>query len=219
MQKQINTFVADFSVRGPLAYLSHQETLTLFERAFVRSGLPMAYTQGFNPHPVISIPLPRSVGVESDVERVCVKIEVPDGSLPETISISDLNRQLPKGCEILETIVYPRKKAFTVKKVQYVFQLASNDIQEHIQACQKQLLAGQAILVERCLVKKRKKKVVDISQFLERLDIQDGQISVLCRVMQEGTVRIDEMMHWLGLCREQLAAPVKRVQIEWNTTL
>ena len=71
MQKQIYTLVVDFSIEGNLAYLSHQETLTLFERALVRASVPLVYSMGFNPHPHLSIPFPRSVGTQSARDRVC----------------------------------------------------------------------------------------------------------------------------------------------------
>ena len=51
MQRQVYTLVIDFSVQGDLAYLSHQETLKMFERALIRASVPFVYSKGFNPHP------------------------------------------------------------------------------------------------------------------------------------------------------------------------
>lgn len=64
-----------FKVEGSLRFLSHAETLRLFQRACVRAGLALRYSEGFNPHPKLSLPLPRSVGVESDDELLCLWVE------------------------------------------------------------------------------------------------------------------------------------------------
>ncbi|MBN2271219.1 MAG: DUF2344 domain-containing protein, partial [Sedimentisphaerales bacterium] len=57
-----------FRIWGNLRFLSHAETMKVFQRACARAGLDVAHTEGFNPRPRLSLPLPRSVGVESDEE-------------------------------------------------------------------------------------------------------------------------------------------------------
>ena len=64
-----------FKVEGTLRFLSHAETVRLLERACVRAGLRLRYSEGFNPHPKLSLPLPRPVGVESDEELLCLWVE------------------------------------------------------------------------------------------------------------------------------------------------
>ena len=55
-----------------MRFLSHAETMRLFQRACVRAGVKVAYSQGYNPHQRMSLVLPRSVGVESDDELLCL---------------------------------------------------------------------------------------------------------------------------------------------------
>jgi len=47
-----------FSKTGTLCYLGHLDFLKVFTQAIRRSGLPIAYSQGFNPHQIISFALP-----------------------------------------------------------------------------------------------------------------------------------------------------------------
>ena len=63
-----------FSVRGSLRFLSHAETLRVFQRACVRAGIEIQYTEGFNPRPKLSLGLPRTVGVESEDDLVQLKV-------------------------------------------------------------------------------------------------------------------------------------------------
>ena len=55
-----------------MRFLSHAETIRVFQRACVRAGVQIAYSQGFNPHQKMSLVPPRSVGVESNDDLLCL---------------------------------------------------------------------------------------------------------------------------------------------------
>ncbi len=82
--------IIGFSVKNELAFVSHLEIVTMFERFFRKNQIKLDYSQGFNPHPKIVIPVPRSTGVESAAEYLefifedC-DIEVLKKCLPERI--------------------------------------------------------------------------------------------------------------------------------------
>ena len=68
-------WVFTFSVTGDLRFISHRDTLRLLQRAVARADLPVRFSEGYNPHPRIAIPLPRPVGVASDDEAVVIEFE------------------------------------------------------------------------------------------------------------------------------------------------
>lgn len=51
-------------------YISHLDFVRVLNRAVRRSNLPVTYTEGFNPHPVMMVAMPISVGVTSDDEYI-----------------------------------------------------------------------------------------------------------------------------------------------------
>lgn len=53
------------SVEGDLRFCSHHDMMRALGRTALRAKLPLRYTQGFNPHPILSLALPRAVGVAS----------------------------------------------------------------------------------------------------------------------------------------------------------
>lgn len=57
-----------FSKTGRAKYISHLDLMRTFQRAFVRAKIQIKHTEGFNPHPFVSIALPLSVGFSSDCE-------------------------------------------------------------------------------------------------------------------------------------------------------
>lgn len=57
-----------FSRGEEVKYISHLDMMRLWERALRRAGIPVAYSQGFSPHPKLSIAAPLPIGVTSDGE-------------------------------------------------------------------------------------------------------------------------------------------------------
>ncbi|WP_303870151.1 TIGR03936 family radical SAM-associated protein [Acetobacterium wieringae] len=87
-----------FKRSTPLRFLSHLDQQRLFQRAFRRANIPVAYSQGFNPHPRMSFALAMSVGLTSDSEygEVIVSTDINVDSF-----ISRMNHVLPSGLEIV----------------------------------------------------------------------------------------------------------------------
>ena len=218
MQKQIYTLAVDFSIGEDLAYLSHQETLTMFQRALIRASVPFVFSNGFNPHPHLSIPFPRSVGTQSVGDRVCATV-----ALSEDPSVLDwkvrIQQQLPVACSVLDVQSSPGKCTFHPHRVRYIFRLGSpfdQQFQGHLNCCRKQLDEKRPIEIQRYWAKKRRYKQFDLSSYLETLDFANDQIEVVCGVSQSGTVRVDELMQWLNITPEQFSEPVCRTEIKWQ---
>ena len=81
-----------------IAVLSHLDYMNLFMRALLRSKLPAAWSEGFNPHLKVSFATALAVGVTSDCEYVDFELSAP----VEVFEVAKrLNAQLPKGAEIV----------------------------------------------------------------------------------------------------------------------
>jgi len=77
-----------FDQNGLLKYISHLDTMRLFERACRRADLPLELTQGFNPHPKISVTPARPVGQDSTNQfaDITLKVMIPLRELAERMS-------------------------------------------------------------------------------------------------------------------------------------
>ncbi|MBR3474670.1 MAG: TIGR03936 family radical SAM-associated protein [Oscillospiraceae bacterium] len=99
-----------FEKTGRAVYISHLDLMRTLQRSFNRAGLPLKYSEGFNPHPQIAIALPLSVGTGSLCEIMDFKLkaeETPDlAALPER-----LNAALPEGIRVTEAYEFTRKVA------------------------------------------------------------------------------------------------------------
>src|SRR6266540_3222475 len=90
-----------YAKRGPLRFTSHRDVARAFERALRRAGVPMAYSQGFSPHPKISWIGASPTGVSSEAEYV--EIQVVERVDPVAL-VPGLDAALPAGLDVLEAV-------------------------------------------------------------------------------------------------------------------
>jgi radical SAM-linked protein len=88
-----------FSKQKQMKYISHLDLMRLFTRAFRRAGLPLKITQGFNPHPKLSLQRALKLGLESEREEGAILLT---NQVRAAEFIELLQRELPEGITINE---------------------------------------------------------------------------------------------------------------------
>lgn len=87
-----------YAKRGKLRFTSHRDVARAFERALRAAGVPMAYSQGFSPHPRISWIGAAPTGAASEAEYV--EIQLVRRLDPELVR-RELDAALPEGLDVL----------------------------------------------------------------------------------------------------------------------
>lgn len=102
-----------FAKTGRAVYISHLDLMRTITRAFLRAECRLKYSEGFNPHPNISIALPLSVGCESVCEIMDFKMleDMPCEEIKSRIS-----GQFPEGIEVIDVYEMQRK----VKEIKWL---------------------------------------------------------------------------------------------------
>lgn len=189
--------------------------MKLFERAVVRAGLPLRWGQGFNPHPRLSLPLPRPVGVASESDLLVVELEdVPGPQNAPNDAMSLLAGQMPAGVALMDARVVRGVPA--PQRVRYSVPLDAppGDLPARINA----LLAQPTCIIERAANASRPARPVDIRPYIETVTWDDsrGQLTWTLKVTTAGTARPAEVLSALGLPVESLAHRILREHVEWN---
>ncbi len=89
-----------FTKKGRLRFVSHLDMNRFFTRVLRKSGLPIWYTEGFNPHPYLTFALPLSLGFESVSE--VVDFRIVDDEYPLEKVAEKLSAILPEYIEIIK---------------------------------------------------------------------------------------------------------------------
>jgi radical SAM-linked protein len=193
--------------------LSHAETLAMFHRALARIDLPVEYSQGFNPHQKLSLPLPRSVGLEVDEDILFVRVKA--GSFNTDDFKTRLAIQMPAGCEILE--VAQSDTARRPVGAIYVLKVVEDFLDENLKNRIENILAQNNITLQRQIDEKGRIREVDVRPYLGAINVKNTCVEVQCIISPAGSIRVDEILKLLELDITKLAAPVRRVKINWQT--
>jgi radical SAM-linked protein len=137
-----------FSRLGRIRFLSHLDFMTLFHRTAVRAGVPIAFSQGFNPHPKIAFGPALSVGMESEAEFLDMETDPFVDLMQVTKS---LNSALPEGVRVLEARIIPRKAGSLSGSIgRYIYEVGIPD--EHVKDAEERtraFLAQETVVVEK----------------------------------------------------------------------
>lgn len=136
-----------FKKTGRAVYISHLDLMQTMQRAFSRAGYELKYSEGFNPHPQISIALPLSVGTASLCELMDFKLrdEAELSPLPARLSAA-----LPEGLEVTDCYD-PTRKAALLKylRVSGLFEYDVRDVEEMAQALRSFYSAGEIVIAKK----------------------------------------------------------------------
>ena len=192
-----------FSKTGRAVYISHLDLMRTMQRAFLRAEMPLKYSEGFNPHAIISFALPLSVGTAS----LC---ELLDFKLNGFMNLSEipyrLNRALPEGIEVLEAYEWENK----FKNIKW---LDVGGVFEYDDRVPSDMLAGLMDFFARdsIVIKKKSKSGIsdtDIAPAIRSLEFEAGDGCVKVKAVlsaQEPTLNPELLPSAL----EQLAPELK----------
>ncbi|SKB70743.1 radical SAM-linked protein [Lachnospiraceae bacterium] len=95
-----------FSKHGLMKYIGHLDVMRSFQKVVRRSGIDVAYSDGYSPHQIMSFAQPLGVGLESNGEYF--DLEVQSADTTEKM-MAALNEQCPEGIRILDAVQLPEK--------------------------------------------------------------------------------------------------------------
>ena len=158
-------FKKDFECR----YISHLDLNRTMLRALHKSKLPIWHTEGFNPHPFATFPLPLSLGFRGINE--CMDVKLEDDNFPFGEIVDKLNACLPRGIEIFDVTDVNMKAG----KIAYAsFTIKISDSKTASGTICKQL--NELMNQDSIEIEKRSKKgikTVDIKQGIKTYEIKE----------------------------------------------
>ncbi len=154
-----------FSKTGYSKYVSHLDLMKTLQRTFRRGGIDISYSQGFNPHPVMSIAHPLPLGVEGLNEYMDISVDSkPDF---EVLKIK-MNNALPDDIRV-HSVSDVTKPLNVLVRAEYTAIVNLKNPIENMDDLLKEFMARETVVVE----KKTKRGIsdTDIRPMIFSLDI------------------------------------------------
>lgn len=184
-------------------FLSHLDLMHTWERVIRRSQLPLAYSQGFNPHPKINFASACAVGTTSDGEYMDMELtqELPVEQVKEM-----LQAVMPPAFRVSAMKVVSGKAPSLmsiIQRARYVLQLelVEEATQEQLDAALENFWQQEEIVIYRYKKNSKDKKPVNIRPGVYELELTaEGKNALLHIQVQsgnEGNIRPEEVAYGL----------------------
>ena len=158
-----------------MKFIGHLDIMRYFQKAIRRAEIPIAFTNGYSPHMIMSFANPLGVGLTSDGEYFDIELTE---SIASKEAVRRLNEQMVDGMEIVSFVQIPDDKKSKgmsiVAGADYLSSVKNGSLPEDLAEKLEAFYAQNEI----CVVKKTKKseKEVDIRPMIYKLECRDGKI-------------------------------------------
>lgn len=185
-----------FSKTEAMRYTGHLDLYRTWERTFRRAKLPLAYSQGYRPHPRLSLACALPLGLTSQGDLLDVWLE-------EDIDIDSITRiltnALPPGIFVESILEIPAQSPTLQKLVQYsIYQVT---ILEPFMELQERM---ELLLEASTLIRQRQSKNYDLRPLIKDIhhmpqdEAGHQRLEMTLSTSDAGTGRPDEVIYALG---------------------
>lgn len=205
-------YAVRFEIAGDLRFLSHHDTLRLFERAAVRGSLPLQYSAGFNPNPKLSMPLPRPVGLAGLEEWLLLQLSEP---LDPAEVCARLGASLPHGIVLRGCWRSQGRESWQAQEALVEVPLddvPTGDLAGRIE----QVLQAPSAVLHRNMGPNKPGKMLDVRTFIASLALEGNRLQMRLRYLSGATVRPSEVLELLDVPVQPYSSLATRVSIVWG---
>ena len=208
-----------FTKLGYLKFISHLDLVDLFQRTLFQNKVDVKFSEGFNPHPRMSIAYPLPLGIESNSEYMEIylnsKIDLKD-------FLIKMNERLPQGIKIVEA-KYDDDESISnkVKSVVYAFKLLNTfyDKNKDIDIAKELDKVNAMDIVEIERKRKKGKRRIFVKEnakdYLNRLELKDGAIYAYIKMSEQGSLKpalvFDILNNYTNITMDELDIDLERV--------
>lgn len=188
--------IAEFEKMGRMSWFSHLDLQNTMQRALRRAQLPVAYSQGFNPHVLTSFATALSVGCQSRGE--VMEVEMGGEISPEEFA-EKLNACLPDGLKVRRCAPVPDSAPALMAKVAeagYDITAPNADLTKAVEA----FLKAEEVMVEKR--SKTKTRLVNIRPMVHEItcafDGKDSRLSMVLEQTNANALKVELVMQALA---------------------
>lgn len=197
-----------------IRFVSHLDYLRAIERSLRRSELPVAYSEGFNPHIKFSLASALGVGIVSYAEFV--EVEMAEPIEPEQAVLA-LRSSLPRGIRILAAdAVANNENALMAKAALFDYRVTLQNIDNYLNEKINNFNNSQTLPFKKSAPKRREGfKEVDVKRYVDKVncEIMNNKVILTFSIknFSEGSFKAMDVLKVLELNTEN--ADVERLAI------
>jgi len=171
-----------YKKKGRMKFISHLDMNRFMIRVLYKSGLPIWFTEGFNPHPYLTFALPLSLGFESEYEIMDIRVNDENLSNEEIMkAISSVCPEYIEVFKVSEPVLKAGKVAFAEFKI--AFDTENKAFFDSLNA----FLNKESFICTKT-TKKGKLKEIDIMPKIKKWAISGNELDIILPAGSEDNV-------------------------------
>lgn len=184
-----------FGKQSRLRFISHLDLQRFFQRAVNRTGLPIAWSQGFNPHPVMSFGSALALGWTSEYEVIDIKLSAPMGRKRTEDAV---RAALPEDLPVLEVRMIDDRHPAPMAQVRmsdYRITLTGENADKVLDQLPAFLAREHVMAMKKS---KSGEKEIDIRPMAVDLRVEDGALLARLMLTEQNTLKPDLLVKVLS---------------------
>ena len=194
-----------FEKKGVLKYIGHLDMMRYFQKAISRANLPIAYSEGFNPHQIMSFGNPLGLGMTSSAEYMDIELLE---EIPSLEGINRLNNEMVQGIKILSFRYLPDKAKNAMSSTEaslYKIRL-SDKLEDELESMSDISQSIDEFMSQKeCIITKKTKKStrkLDILPLIYEFQYRDKYFYIKCSSSSGDNIKpeviMNEFFNFLG---------------------
>ncbi len=190
--------IAAYRKGRELSAISHLDVQRTLQRSFRRAGLPLAYSQGFNPHPLLSFATATATGMSSECEWF--EVQLSEDVTPDAFE-SRVNAAMPDGLSVWGAFVEPEgfgslSSKLRAAEYRVTLKFFTAVDARSLQTALEDFLSGEIIIQKRT---KSGVRPVDMRPYILEVSVEqvgDGKavLRVLGKLQADGGLRVNSVI-------------------------
>ncbi len=210
------TMAVCYAVDGEVRFLSHRDTVRLWQRALTRAEAPVSFSQGFNPHMRLTLALPRSVGMASRAELLVM--ELTESWSSEKL-ISTLRGTLPAGIDILKVHAIAAPVKPHPSWARYQIHLSKQADRDQITHSLEKYQRASTWCIYRPRRGRHPERTIDLKQVITELELKADGLYCTLDLSGEVTARLDEVLKIPAINSPEFVTQVERIAVGYAEEL
>ena len=160
-----------FYKRGSLSFIAHLDLVRTLTKSITRAGIPVRYSEGFNPHPRLSFATAMSIGLESDCEFLDIRLTK---TVDPLLLMQAFNESLTLELQATEAYL-PETKFTDIAYASYTLRIVTDGASPALAEACTRALSGPVVVFKRS---KSGDKDTDISEGIRSASVtyEDGAL-------------------------------------------
>ena len=208
-----------FKKYGAMRFIGHLDVMRYFQKAMIRADIPIAFTEGFSPHQIMSFANPLGIGMTSEGEYFDIELKEPIAS---EVAVKHLNDVMVEGIDVVSFLQIAEEKKMSgmaiVAGADYRSSLKSGTFPGDWKEKAPGFMEQEQILIVKKT--KRSEKEVDIKPMIYQFEVQGDSVYMQVATgsvenLKPGLV-MEAFCNYLGVDKETVAFTNHRLDLYAN---